>query len=233
MSTEEAIEAGVRPPRLDADPICHRFKKAKDKPTFVFQPYCMFTDTTGLPQSPSNVTLFDNKYPQFEYYAHGFATLPNTNETHLFAVSNYANVTDDFQLLLKVYNFEKLSDLSASQMVNFEPDQMMGRDRVSFTLDLVSIEDEFLAGGRLYFEVGVYSTITKNTPPGLYKRTHQRVFVDFSDYTVPSSRLERSVSTALKGWQILLIVVASLAALSALVYGIVRYKRYQEKLKKK
>jgi hypothetical protein len=88
---------------------------------------------------------------------------------------------------------------------------LAGEEEVVFELDLASIEDNFLVGGRLYYEAGLWSESVVGLGDeiaGLVLRTPDRRFVDFVDYTPPVTTTPASSGQA--SWVTLLILLASL-----------------------
>lgn len=79
--------------------------------------------------------------PRFVYYA-------RVNNT--FALSGQDR---RIEAILKVFNFNILSDRNASIILRLTPAQLQGEQNVTFPMDIGAIADKYFAGGRLYFEV--------------------------------------------------------------------------------
>jgi hypothetical protein len=200
----------------DGDPVCFEYKRSQDAPVFTYRLRCAFASSDGLPATATNDTHRDD----FDYLAHAW----DARGKHVFAVSNVQNATADWRLLLKVFNFNKLSDLGASQVAELTAEQIVGADTVSFTLPLASYATHYLSGGRLYFECGLYAALGY-WPDGLVRRTHDRRFIDFTDY---HGKGYPSLDSSLAGWQIALIIVGVLALIGLAAYVVYRIQEYRK-----
>ena len=204
------------------DQICFLFSKLSDTPTFSFTLDCYFENTTDLYTTPPTDTEFP--YPYWVYTN----TSVDGQANFTFAITAVPNVTLDWIALLKVFNFNRISDLGASQTEPLTPEQILGIDTISFTLPLASYDAKYLMGGRLYFETGVYSARTY-TPAGMISRAVDARFVDFNDY-IP--RGTPSYTTTLPGWAIFLIIFAVFAALLIILkVSLIAWKRYKKSKK--
>ena len=216
------------------DPVCFSFRRASDRPSFSYRLRCAFTsDPTPQHQLPPGASL---PYPYWVYINSSSSQDDNTTTytTTDFAVTAVPNVTADWLALLKVFNFNRPSDLGASQQQQLSPDHILGLQPFSFTLPLADYSPQYLLGGRLYFETGVFSSATY-VPPGMPSRTVDARFIDFEDYRPTGTP---SFTPELPGWAIFLIIAASffsaLALLKLSLFAWKRYKRSQKlKLKKK
>lgn len=102
-----------------------------------------------------------------------------------FAISAPNGVAPSVSARLKVFNFNVLSDNNASIVVPLTAANLLGSAPVLFTLQLSNVPDRYYAGGRLYFEAGVTSTLA-----GFRKRFDRR-FIDPPD----APRIARSGGT--------------------------------------
>lgn len=186
------------------DPKCLVFSRQHDTPTFEYVLDCYFTNTTGL-----NSTEL---HPAFPYpYWTKFYSSKNTT----FAITASPDIQAEWQFLVKVFNFFKPSDLSASQLLSLSPNQTAGQESVLFQLPLSQYTSDFLLGGRLYFEASV-ATNSSGIPPAMDSTTRlvDNRFVDFSDYKGTG---RTPYTASLQGWQIVLILICSLAGFGILV----------------
>lgn len=221
------------------DPACFVFKRASDQPVFEYRLDCRFLDseedTTEAAddegsQDSSSTNQTDLGFP-YPYWFKG-----TTFQNRTFGITASPNVADQWNLLLKVFNFNRLSDLSASQIVQLNPAQILGQQTIPLTLPLASYTHEYLTGGRLYFEVSV-ATNDGSMPVGMTSTTRliDARFVDFQDYHGTGTT---SYQPSLAAWKIVLIIASVffgliiIAQLLSFFYR--RYRRQQkDQLKKK
>jgi len=146
--------------------------------------------------------------PQFSYFA-------RVNDS--FALSKVPDSADPiYEAIMKVFNFNILSDKNGSQIVRLTAAQLEGKSNVSFNLSLSSIPAKYFAGGRLYFEVSIFTE--RHSFPGLQKR-YDRRFVD------PVGAPRRfSSGSGVTFWNVFWIIVLILLAIGA-VFGLFVYLR--------
>jgi len=157
--------------------------------------------------SQSSVRGDNQSPPVFDYFVN----------TTLFAVSRQEQ--NIWTMALRVFDFTSFSDLSASLFQNITASQLSGTEEVVFELDLASVKDNFLIGGRLYYEAGLWSESVIGIGeeiPGLVLRTPDRRFVDFVDYIPPVTSTPASSGQA--SWVTLLVILASLSIVLVILY---------------
>jgi hypothetical protein len=200
---------GVGPADLyDADPVC--FRPALKAPIdWVYGLRCAF------PDGPVNGYVED---PRFVYYA-------RVNNT--FALSGQDR---RIEAILKVFNFNILSDRNASTILRLTPAQLQGDQNVTFPMDIGAIADKYFAGGRLYFEVSIYPE--RAPVPGLV-RTWDRRFIDPNNaprvkLTTPGLRF-----ITVLGWLVLAVVLLVILLFALYRCCKARIKHIRKQLKKK
>jgi len=190
-------------PNLDQDPVCFVYGR-KDAVTFEYTMNCYFTDTSNIPA--------DN--PLFNYY------VKNGDQ---FAISRISGQTDpQNNIILKIFNFNILSDIGASIIVPLLPAQYIGDMNIDFNIQIGNIPDKYFAGGRLYFEVSLYTD--KQWVSGLAKKSYDRRFID-----APDAPRRLATRSGLSGGAIAAIIIGVLGGIGLIAFGIFYLRRRAQK----
>jgi hypothetical protein len=146
------------PSEVDSDPVCHR-RLSTDKVAFSYRIACAFDG--GYVATPDNFT-----------YA------VSTANGWLMSQAQYDR--QNWTAQLKVFNWLRISDMSAAVNASLSPAQLAGLEDVSFSVDLSRLSSQHLVGGRAYAEVGfTQATLSRmNLSP---TSVRDRLFVDLTD----------------------------------------------------
>jgi hypothetical protein len=120
-------------------------------------------------------------------------------------------IKEPFQF--RVYNFEQMSDLSASDQILLTPDHILEKADISFVLKNMS--EPFYAGNRVFLELGFLNAI-----PGMNSLA-LGVHVDYRDREIPPVPFD---------WKslVLYITIPSFGTIAALVVIISTYYYLKE-----
>jgi hypothetical protein len=147
---------------IDSDPVCHKYSyQNTPQIPFVYNLKCAFTDLSALSFAP------------FDYLGSDNAT---------FAISLDRFVESEWQAQLKVFNWKFLSDNSSTTWVNLTANQLLGLSDMEFVMDVASLTEHHLVGGRAYAEIGFEPNTREMYLSGLvatFQKT--RLLVDFDD----------------------------------------------------
>ncbi len=146
---------------VDADPGCHRHASSETV-AFAYRVVCAFEGGFRA------ATAGDN----FSYVA---------TSADGWALSQALYESQNWTAQLKVFNWQRLSDLSAAVVSPpLSPAQLAGQEDVAFALDLSQLAPRHLVGGRVYAEVG----FTEATLRGMTlspASVRDRLFVDLTN----------------------------------------------------
>jgi len=175
---------------------------------FNFTIHCAFTNNTGIKESLAHDSLFD-------YW---------TRRKDEFAISTMQQSSWALAGELCVYDLNRLGNRNGCQNVSLSPDQLSSDVPVTFSLSFAKFSDNFFAGNRLYFEVG----LSKDSAfDGRLVRKDRR-FIDFTDL-----KISRSVDESLTQTAISWIVVGVLSVSACLLCSIFTIRKRIEKYKLK
>jgi len=169
---------------FDSDPVCFMYSR-KEKVSFNFALHCAFTNTTGIQESLAYDSLFD-------YWG---------RRKEEFAISSAQHKFWTLESELCVYDLYRLGNRHGCTNVSLESNQLSSDSPITFPVDFSKFTDNFFAGNRMYFEVGM--TKASAFPGRVIKR--DRRFIDFTDVHISRS-VDDSLSQTAISWIIVAVV---------------------------